>query len=70
MLPGAPGEDDFAFWVAQFPECGGCHVVWHVYFCAEHGGGCVDFLDIYEDSGSEPYLVEGTVIFSHCLVHG
>ena len=60
-------QDDFSLWVAQFAERGRGYVEGHVDFRAEHGGGGIDLLDVYEDSWPEPDLVEGVVVFAECL---
>lgn len=61
------GEDNFTLRVAQLSE-GGCgHVERHRYLGTEHGCGEIDMLDVNENSGAEPNLVEGRVVFPHSL---
>ena len=65
VLPGAAGEDDFAFGVAEFAQGGGGDIKRDVDFGAEHAGGDVDVLDVDEDAGPEPDLVVGGVVLAH-----
>lgn len=67
MLVRGLGEHDFALWVAELAERGGGYVEGDRAGGAEHGGGHVDVFNVNEDAGAEPDLVEGVVVFTHCL---
>ena len=63
----APGQDHFAFGVAEFSEGGGGYVEGDGDGGVEHGCGEGDGFDVLEDPRPEPDFVVGAVVFAHCL---